>query len=424
MGPRKLAVILACAAAVSSVPPRASSQAPAGTDYSAVDAHALAAPASAASSFKSLASWLTSSCRSDEEKARAIFRWITQNIDYDVSAFLSGQPMSGDAADALRTRKGVCEGYAGLFTELARASGLKVASISGFAKGYGYAAGQPLGDEPNHSWNAVSINGRWRLMDCTWGAGYIGDDRTFHRSFDPHFFLTPPGEFIYDHFPEHAQWQLLDSPLSREQFERAVYVKPGFFHLGLTLGGNTEGTLSSPGEIVIRLGTSRAVAGIASLLSGAKSVDERSTFVQNESGSLVIRATPPGTGTHTLRVFAKEQGEAGAYGWILDYRIASSARPNGLPAYPRKFSAFDEGRVRLIAPLSGILPAGGSPQTFRLIIPRAEQAAVVVNDNWTMLGRTGEEMKGEVAVRGGTITICAKYPGHEEWDTLLEYTGR
>ena len=394
-----------------------------GPDWSAIDSHALAAPATVQGSFRSLAGWLTAPCRSDEEKARALYRWITQNIEYDVHALFSGRPMSGNADDALRTRRGVCEGYAGLFMELAKASGLKAARISGYAKGYGYAAGQPVTNVPNHSWNAVSIDGRWRLMDCTWGAGFISDDRKFHRAFDNHFFFTPPQEFIFDHLPEQEEWQLLDHHLSRGEYERSVHVKPGFFKLGLTLGENTDGTLKAHGEAVIRLGLSRPVAGIAAILRGAKSLDERYAFVQNESNVLVVRVTPPDTGALTLRLFAKSPGDTGMYVWIIEYRIVSSGKASVNPAYPRKYAMFDDGRVRLIEPLSGLLE-GGSEQTFRLIIPGAEKAAVIIDENWTFLKPDGEELRGDVSVNHGRIAVCAKYPGREEWDTLLEYKGR
>ena len=396
-----------------------------GPDYRTLDAHALAAPASVQASFKSLALWLTGPCHSDEEKARVIFRWITQNIEYDVDALLSGNPMRGNAEDALRTRRGVCEGYAGLFMELARASGIKTAKVSGFAKGYGYSPGEPLGNVPNHSWNAVSINGRWRLIDCTWGAGYIGNDRKFHHAFDPHFFFTPPREFIYDHLPEKEDWQLLDHPRSRAEYEREVYVKPGFFALGLTLGEYSTGTLRADGEVLVRLGITRPIAGVAALFKGDRNTDDRYAFVQDELNALVVRVTPPDTGEHTLRLFAKASADTGMYAWILDYRIESSRRSKDFPVYPRKFSAFDAGNVRLITPISGVLK-GGTGQQFRLKIPWAERAAVVVNESWTYLERDGEDMTGEVTIQPGSVTVCAKYPGrkNEEWDTLLEYKGK
>ncbi len=404
-------------------PPQTSAQNAPGPDYRALDSHALAAPASVQTTFKSLASWLTAPCHSDEEKARVIFRWITQNIEYDVEALLSGGPMSGSADDALRTRRGVCEGYTGLFMELARGAGIKAVKINGFAKGYGYSPGQQLGKIPNHSWNAVSIEGRWRLMDCTWGAGYIGNDRKFHRAFDPHFFFTPPREFVYDHLPEKEDWQLLDHPLSRGEYEHQVYVKPGFFALGLTLGENSAGTLRADGELLVRLGIAHPIAGVATLFKGDRSTDDRYAFVQNELRALVVRVTPPDTGEYTLRLFAKAAGDTGMYAWILDYRIESSSRLKVFPVYPRKFSTFDTGNVRLIAPISGLLK-GGSIQRFRLKIPWAEKAAVVVNEYWTYLERDGEDLTGEVTVQPGTVSVCAKYPGREEWDTLLEYRGK
>jgi hypothetical protein len=391
--------------------------------YGAIDAHALAAPASMETSFKTLAAWLTAPCRSDEEKARVIFRWITGNIRYDVDAFFAGDPVSGDAADALKNKTGVCEGYAGLFAELARASGLEAASITGYAKGYGYAPGRPLGAVPNHAWNAVRIGGRWRLLDCTWGAGYVGDDRSFHRAFDPHFFLTPPGEFIFDHFPEDEAWQLLDSPRSRTQFERSVHVKSGFYNLGLSLGTNTEGTLRADGEIVVRLGLTRPVTGVAALLKGERALDDRCAFVQNERNALVIRVMPPDTGVYSLRLFGRAAADAGPYGWVLDYRIESARRASGLPAYPRKFTEFDRENARVIVPIAGVLSAG-TVETFRITIPPGDQGAVIVNDAWTFLKQTGEEWRGDVTIQPGTISVCAKHPGREEWETLLEYSGK
>ena len=392
-------------------------------DYRAIDSRALAAPASAGTSFTALASYLTQTCRTDGEKARAIFRWITQNIEYDVQSFFAGGAMSGGAGEALRSRRGVCEGYAGLFLELAKASGLKAVRISGFAKGYGYSPGEPQGKEPNHSWNAVSIDGRWRLLDCTWGAGSIGEDRKFHRSFDPHYFFTPPEQFIYDHFPEAGEWQLLDHPRSREEFERTVHVKSDLFNLGLTLGGNTAGTLRADGETVFRLGLTRSATGIAALFKGRKNTDERYTFVQNELNSLVVRVTPPDTGEYRLRLYARAPGDSGMYAWILDYRI-ESLKPSGtFPSYPRKFREFDEGNVRLLEPMTGLLAAGSS-QRFRLKIPWAEQAAVVVNEYWTILQRDGEDLTGEVPIKPGDISVCAKYPGRKQWDTLLEFKGK
>lgn len=392
-------------------------------DYTQADAHALSSPNSVSASVNSLATYLTHPFASDEEKTRALFRWITQNITYDVDAFFSGEPVSASAADALQSRRGVCEGYAGLFLELARASGLKAVTISGFAKGYGYSAGQSVDAKANHAWNAVRINDQWRLLDCTWGAGYIGDDRRFHRAFNSHYFFTPPSEFVFDHLPEKKEWQLLDVPLSREDYERSVFVKPKFFALGLVLAGNSDGTIRTAGEAIVKFGISHRVVALAQFIQGNQNSDERQTFVQQEGTILVIRAIPPATGEQTLRLFAKDAGDPGQYDWILDYRVESLNQPNRIPAYPRKLKGFDDRQVLLLEPIAGVLPAA-SIQKFRLKIPGASQAAVVIDPEWTFLQRNGEDFEGDAPIKQGVIAVCAKYLGRDSWDILLEYEGK
>lgn len=55
-----------------------------------------------------------------------------------------------------------------------------------------------------------------------------------HR-FDDFYFLTEPREFINSHFPDEENWQLLDTPISLEQFELIPLMTSAFYTLGLTL---------------------------------------------------------------------------------------------------------------------------------------------------------------------------------------------
>jgi hypothetical protein len=57
--------------------------------YSAIYCHALSAPHSAESSIKSLASYLVAPVRNERERARAVFRWITENIDYNIEGYFT-----------------------------------------------------------------------------------------------------------------------------------------------------------------------------------------------------------------------------------------------------------------------------------------------------------------------------------------------
>ena len=145
--------------------------------YEEIDRHALNAPASAEASVESLAAYLIEPAKNDREKARAIFRWITENIDYNVEVFFKGGTGATNSEDVLKSRKSVCYGYSDIFLSLAKEAGLEAVRISGYGKGYGYVPGKNFSGPANHAWNAVKINGSWYLMDSTWGAGYVSGDK-------------------------------------------------------------------------------------------------------------------------------------------------------------------------------------------------------------------------------------------------------
>lgn len=190
--------------------------------YDAIDSHALDAPREAESSVERLADYLVRPARGEEEKARAIYRWMTDRVEYDVS---------GNAApdSALFSRKGLCSGYARLFETLARAAGLEAVTVKGRAKGYGYSPGGPT---IAHEWNAVRINGTWRMVDSTWGAGYVRDGR-FVREFSERYFLASPEELAFSHFPDQDSWQLQAHKLTLREFEKLPLPGPAFFNLGI-----------------------------------------------------------------------------------------------------------------------------------------------------------------------------------------------
>ena len=195
----------------------------------AIDAHALAAPAQAERSVKTLATYLTQHLRTEPEKLRSIYRWMADRIDYDVEAYLSGKIAGTGSTDVLSQRKSVCEGFASLFEELARESGLKVKSIAGYAKGYSTVRGQRF-EKPNHMWTAVQLNGEWRMIDATWGAGYVANDK-YVKVLSEAFFLVPPEQFVFSHLPVEENWQLQRTPrISQAEFEALPPVQPNFFN--------------------------------------------------------------------------------------------------------------------------------------------------------------------------------------------------
>ena len=203
--------------------------------YSDIDSHALNTPAHTAENIKTLASYLIKPAQTEKEKVRALYRWVTENINYDVQSYLMKYNKQRSVKQILKERSTVCDGYSRLMAELANAVDIEMVQVIGYSKGYDYRIGDRFNDNPNHAWNAVKIHGTWHLLDVTWGAGYIDENNRFVRRFQDHYFLTPPESFILDHLPEDERWQLINQPISLREFEDYLFLKPAFFRYGLSV---------------------------------------------------------------------------------------------------------------------------------------------------------------------------------------------
>ena len=191
-----------------------------------IDEFALKVPAKEAITIDSLGAYLARPEWSELEKIRAIWRWITANIDYDVAKH------NYYAEETLRDRRGTCQGYAELFVLLARRAGVTALEITGYGRGSGFKPGESVKND--HAWNAVRIDSRWYLLDITHGAGHVSDGR-YVRRYQEQYFLTPPGEFIYTNLPEVHRWQLLPDKLTKREFERLPLYRHGYFRYGMQL---------------------------------------------------------------------------------------------------------------------------------------------------------------------------------------------
>lgn len=377
-------------------------------------------PPEAAASLSSLARYLTQSASDETGRVRAIYEWITRNITYDVAAFDSGVFPDQSPEAVLKRRTAVCSGYSRLFAALAGFAKLEAREVVGFSRGAGYSVGGAIGQKPDHAWTAVKIGGKWELMDCTWASGYINAKNQFVRSQCEFYFLTPPESFIFDHFPEDAQWQLLSKPMDRSQFEGLVYLRPAFFALGLGLISHSQGIIkdnccfsmsfSAPEEVLIN----------AQVLKDGQRDAASSFFIQREGKEVKLSTAFASPGRHTLRLFAKESPASEVYDWAADYLVDVQPSSESSPGFPATMSTFGEKKVFLQAPLAGRLKSG-EPVSFKLKAPGAEAVAVVVENKWSKLTGEGGLFEGEVVPKGDGLQVAARYPGSESYYVLLKY---
>jgi hypothetical protein len=162
-------------------------------------------------------------------RVKALHDYVADRVTYDVESYRSGAYPPQDAETVFRTRRSVCAGYANLLAALGEAAGDEIVVVGGDAR----TTGNDLTGE-GHAWNAARIAGRWTLLDATWDAGFLKDDR-FVKRYSTEFLFTPPEVQGLSHFPEEERWQLRTPPLSRGEFLRQPRMRPLFYAEGFTL---------------------------------------------------------------------------------------------------------------------------------------------------------------------------------------------
>ncbi|MEO6583209.1 MAG: transglutaminase domain-containing protein [Ferruginibacter sp.] len=180
------------------------------------DKSGLKIPASLSMTSSSIATQVNKMFTKDEEKLRALYKWVVFNIAYDTDSMYAINWNKGGEAiitEALRRRKGVCENFAALFTDLARNAGFKSFVVHGYTKFNNYIS------RSGHSWCAVELNGNWLLCDPTWDT-----------KGDYQYFLVKPDNFIEDHMPFDPLWQLSEHPISHHQFTAGQKTGTSFFN--------------------------------------------------------------------------------------------------------------------------------------------------------------------------------------------------
>lgn len=172
---------------------------------------------------------LTAPLQTDVERFRAIYYWVTHNVQGDFHLNAENDMMhkkfktdslglaqwnQGFKKEVfnilLNQKRTLCSGYTYLIQKMASLAGIQCEIIDGF----GLINKQKLEDLdlPNHSWNAVKLNGKWYLCDATWAAGYTDlNTYLFEFDYDDSYFLMAPSDFAKTHRPEDLRWLLTAS---------------------------------------------------------------------------------------------------------------------------------------------------------------------------------------------------------------------
>jgi transglutaminase-like putative cysteine protease len=315
--------------------------------YEEIDQHALHVPNESETSLERLAQYLSEPAKDEEDKARAIYRWIVANIEYDTDLFakvIDGAPQQPRTPEeVLRDRKAICSEYSALFKELALLSGIDCVVIKGYAKGYGYAVGSNFSATIKHSWNAIRIEDEWYLVDSTFGAGNIDIGEGSTSKIEDFYFLTPPEMFVWNHFPKDSSCQLLATPISKEEFENSPYLRPPFFKNELGIISHPEGVIRTEGGLTVELSVPSDVKIVAYLIDeGGQKLPKGWTSVKRQENLVQILTAIPGPGNYTLRIYSGRGRDIEQLDWTLDYEVLAGPNTEVEKAFPVISDAFSE----------------------------------------------------------------------------------
>ncbi len=390
--------------------------------FAAIDDYARAIKVLPGEDAKSLAGRVTKTAATDVEKARALYVWLTENILYDAAGYFSGSYGTVSVQEVLGTGKSVCQGFANLFESMSRAVGLDAVTISGWAKGSTYSPETFDRSPANHAWNAVKIEESWFLIDCAWGAGHLSEGE-FVKCFDPFYFMPPPEQFNYSHFPNNADWQLLNPPVTKEAFLKNPKTWSNFFRCGIEVLTSVYEQMPVNREEIFRFRVPESSDVLFTLLGPDWQPLPLQLFSQKAGDAYEVRARFAETGDYELHVFARRNSDEDPF-----YRSAVALSfTNPLPSapaeeYPDTYASYQKMQCFLYYPFDRVLPADESV-SFKIRIPEAEEAAVISGGQWSFLFPEGDVYTGKVWIQEGPIIILARFPGGTVFQCLVEYIG-
>lgn len=172
--------------------------------------------------YTNVSNQIVAGCESKYEQAKAIYKWLCDNIAYDTSHTIYS------ADDCFDNKRGVCQAYCELFYQLSEPIGLKVEIISGLSKKRSGAV-----SDKGHAWLLVEVDDGKIFIDPTWGAGGVNSDGVFVKKNNcMYWFDVDPYWLIFSHFPHDASCQMIETPIDLETFKRIPGLRPNWGILG------------------------------------------------------------------------------------------------------------------------------------------------------------------------------------------------
>ena len=183
-----------------------------------------------------IADTITHPFASKEDKARAVFYWISNNILLDLKATKAGDNKNTDPVFVVANRKATPLSYAMLFQEMCSMANVRCLIVEGYVKN-NIDEINNVPDEVNHAWNVVQLGQspeQWFYVDVSKASGFTDKKfSVFTPQYTSTYFFADKPLFNLDHFPNNSAWLLGGGNKSIKEFYALPVVANAAYRYGL-----------------------------------------------------------------------------------------------------------------------------------------------------------------------------------------------
>lgn len=190
-------------------------------DFYKIDKYTRQVPRSTAQNITTLTNYLEEPYQDDVEKIRSFYSWLITHIKYDNQIYKKEVKYLDQTIETiLRKRKAVCWGYSKMFEKMCQIANIPCETVVGYSKKL--PSGKINWKQEDHAWNVVKVDSIWHVLDITWASGTQYQPDYLIQKYQTNYFFTPPHLFILNHLPSDPMWQLLNCPITNEEFKKST----------------------------------------------------------------------------------------------------------------------------------------------------------------------------------------------------------
>lgn len=336
--------------------------------------------------------------KNDFEKVKMAQDHVAYLVHHDAKSFWENSVPEQNYERVLKTKLAVCEGYSNTLKKFLDVLKIKSVIVHGYARGVGVNIGNE-GDvkQSNHAWVIAEINGEWYSVDCTWNSGYM-DGKKSVQKYNTEWLFTKPEHFIYSHLPETKRDQLLETPLTAEQFKELPFMCPSYFEAAKDCGLE-EHLKDAKSQLSFSYKCDKD-SKLNFVVRDLKGMEIKNTvWQQNNEEKTQVTIQFPVAGDYDVQIFIWKDGKKeSTYGGEFLVHATDSSKVR----YAELYSIED---AVLLSPIESPLKAGGALQ-FAVHTTRYKYVAVIVGKSFIQLSNNGKgDFTGKVAVPKGVKSL-------------------